>query len=173
SWDTDYSQVSTQVVYQTNDASVEASFCSDDYVFGVTGLHKLRFLVYYTAKERSGGLSCGAQYRDESENDMSVITFAANPMMGHVGSSYTTNVSPHTTMSTSYQFNVYSYDSDVAVGIEYSPSEGHLLKGKFSLKDGIGVKVEGQYRRIVYSLGLMTELKQIPRKAFGIELQIL
>ena len=38
------------------------------------------------------------------------------------------------TVSTSYDLNTYSYDSDVACGVEYAPrGSGQVLKGKFSL----------------------------------------
>ncbi|KAJ3103003.1 Mitochondrial distribution and morphology protein 10 [Phlyctochytrium planicorne] len=94
-------------------------------------------------------------------------------MMGHLGTSYATSLSSSVTMATRYQFNIFSYDSDLSVGIDFRPPEQrNVLKAKFSLKDGIGMKIEGRYQRILYSLGLMTELKQNPKKTVGIEIQI-
>jgi hypothetical protein len=46
----------------------------------------------------------------------------------------TNNSLPNMTVSTSYDLNTYSYDSDVACGVEYVQRDsGQVLKGKISL----------------------------------------
>ena len=52
------------------------------------------------------------------------LAFAINPFMGHFTCSYaTTALRRDLLMATRYEFNVYSYDSDLSFGIIYSPPE--------------------------------------------------
>ncbi|KAI8822956.1 uncharacterized protein EV422DRAFT_505013 [Fimicolochytrium jonesii] len=63
-----------------------------------------------------------------------------------------------------YDIDVYSYEADFALGLEY------LRKDRVSLVEetnfvvrasGPGTELEGQYRRALLSIGLMTELHGI------------
>jgi mitochondrial distribution and morphology protein 10 len=47
------------------------------------------------------------------------VTALFNPMMGHISSAYTARVSQNLSLSTRFDFNVYSYDSEWAVGAEW------------------------------------------------------
>jgi len=54
--------------------------------------------------------------------------------MGHVSTSYTTTVAPHMDVSTRFDFNIHSYESDLAVGFEYAPIHAEqLVKVRLSL----------------------------------------
>lgn len=53
----------------------------------------------------------------------SVRTLIVNPIMGHISTSYTSHIVPSTILSTRYDFNVYSYDSDVSIGIEVTKDD--------------------------------------------------
>ncbi len=56
--------------------------------------------------------------------------------MGFISSTYTSAVSKGMYMSTRYNFNIYSYESDLAFGVEYNPEKSNqLIKAKISLKD--------------------------------------
>lgn len=93
--------------------------------------------VYYTAKEKSGGLSIGTRFRRYCKGAIqSVNTLVVNPIMGHVSLSYSTSIQSFMTMTTRYDVNFYSFYSDISVGVEVCPPEqDQLLQAKFSLTD--------------------------------------
>ncbi|KAF9975895.1 Mitochondrial distribution and morphology protein 10 [Actinomortierella ambigua] len=47
------------------------------------------------------------------------ITQTLNPIMGHVSSSYAAQVNPDLGLCTRFDFNLYSYDSELTVGLEW------------------------------------------------------
>ncbi|TPX54503.1 hypothetical protein PhCBS80983_g05902 [Powellomyces hirtus] len=180
---TAFSSVSTRLLHASRSCTTEVSYTSEAQVFGLSSLYRFSGTnwaagseLYYTAKERSGGLSIGARYKREGEvpgTPKTVLSFLANPMMGHVSASYTTTLRNNLNMSTRYRFNVYSYEADLAVGLEYSPKgKEQIVKTRLSLAEGLALKLEGQYRRAVISIGLMTHFTHNPRRSIGIELQI-
>ncbi|KAJ3331726.1 Mitochondrial distribution and morphology protein 10 [Blyttiomyces sp. JEL0837] len=180
SWASDASLISAQLIHNSTNFCAEASYSSEDHVLGLSGFARFPNSnwcaggeIYYTAKERSGGLSAGARYtRHDTHNNMSVLTMVANPMMGHLSTSYTSTIWPKMAMSTSYEFNIYSYDSDVSVGIEYGHAEKEqLIKARFSLAQGLALKLEGRYKSSLVGIGIMTEFGQQPKRSFGVEVQ--
>jgi mitochondrial distribution and morphology protein 10 len=117
------------------------------------------------------------------------MTLTLNPMMGHLTTSYTTTINPQFTMSTRYDMNMYSYESDIAVGGEFrsfgsatdaelnklvgeKKKEGQVLKARMSMRNGVGIKLEGKYKRALWSVGMETEFGRYPRRRVGIELQL-
>jgi len=82
-------------------------------------------------------VSVGTRYKKHhTDGCTSIFTLVSNPVMGFISSTYTTTVSKGMYMSTRYNFNAYSYESDLAFGIEYNPEESNqLIKAKISLKD--------------------------------------
>lgn len=84
--------------------------------------------VYYTAQEGSGGVSLGMRLTRKcklvSERDCPMIfTLTGNPLMGHYRSTLTSPfISPNISVSTRFDVNVNSFDSDLAVGIAYRDS---------------------------------------------------
>lgn len=92
-------------------------------------------------------------------------------------------------MSTRYDMNMYSFESDIAVGGEFrsfgmgtsadldkplmeKKNEGQVLKARLSMRNGVGVKLEGKYKRALWSVGMETEFGRYPRRRVGIELQL-
>ncbi|KAJ3282456.1 Mitochondrial distribution and morphology protein 10 [Borealophlyctis nickersoniae] len=173
------SKINLQLQHARPEWCGEISYGSDDHAFGVSGLYKFGRSnwsagseLYYTAKENSGGL--GARYKRTYGNDVkTIVTFLANPMMGHLASAYTTTVAPGLNMATRYTFNVYSYEADVSVGFEYAPrTQEQLVKAKLSLTEGLAVKLETRYRRALVGIGFTTQFGRNPRQSLGIEMQI-
>ncbi|KAJ3157515.1 Mitochondrial distribution and morphology protein 10 [Geranomyces michiganensis] len=178
-----FSSVSARLRHASRQCTTELSYASEDQVFGLSTLYRFAGShwatgseVYYTAKERSGGLSLGARYERPSagpDEPETVLSFLANPMMGHVSASYTTTVRRGLSVATRYRFNVYSYEADMAVGLEYAPvGSEQVIKTRLSLTEGLALRLEGQYRRSLISIGLMTNFTHNPRRSIGIELQI-
>ncbi|KAI8819433.1 uncharacterized protein EV422DRAFT_568858 [Fimicolochytrium jonesii] len=188
------SSISAQLLHAGESYNAGLSWTSDDQVLGVSGLFRFGNTgwaagseVCYTAKEKSGGLSFGARYKSLAPSRQpplstspypphavrSALTFLANPIMGHFSTSYTTTVRSGLTMSTRYDINVYSYEADLAVGLEYLRKDrSQMVKARVSLVEGLALKLEGQYRRALLSIGLMTEFARNPRRSIGIELQV-
>ncbi|KAG0063828.1 Mitochondrial distribution and morphology protein 10 [Podila epicladia] len=105
--------------------------------------------IYYSATEKLGGVSTGLRYRtlpplvpsEPSDSSSSsskptpyptstapehhqnyipvTITQTLNPIMGHVSSSYAAQVHPDLGLCSRFDFNLYSYDSDLTAGVEW------------------------------------------------------
>lgn len=86
----------------------------------------------YAGDENSGGLSLGGRYRRflSSANKESLsanlgnlvdICGLINPIMGHLGLYYTRSIGSNLLMATEYDFNMYSYESDLAFGLCFVP----------------------------------------------------
>ncbi|KAF8926643.1 hypothetical protein EDD21DRAFT_119913 [Dissophora ornata] len=103
--------------------------------------------VYYSATEKLGGVSTGLRYRtlpplapaaasatdgstapryptstapEHHQNYIPVtITQTLNPIMGHVSSSYAAQVHPDLGLCSRFDFNLYSYDSELTAGVEW------------------------------------------------------
>jgi distribution and morphology protein 10 len=63
----------------------------------------------------------------------SVTTLILNPVMGHLSSSYTTHLRPSLRMTSRYDFNIFSYESDVSVGLEIS-QQSHIADSQEMLQ---------------------------------------
>lgn len=106
--------------------------------------------VYYTAQERSGGVSVGVRLRrtlrdPQLQHLPLIITLTGNPLMGHYRSTLTTPfLSPRVTVSTRYDVNVNSFDSDLAVGAAYCAPEGQALRVSLSGKNGLSFVIQTQ-----------------------------
>ncbi|KAF8980503.1 Mitochondrial distribution and morphology protein 10 [Entomortierella lignicola] len=105
--------------------------------------------LYYSATEKLGGLSMGLRYRtlppltpvSSTSNDSGssitpnyptstapeqhqnyipiTVTQTLNPIMGHVSSSYAAQVHPDLGLCSRFDFNLYSYDSELTAGVEW------------------------------------------------------
>lgn len=100
--------------------------------------------VYYTAQEGSGGVSLGTRLTRVAKNDKEhrnplIFTLTGNPLMGHYRTTLTAPfVSPNISISTRFDVNVNSFDSDLALGISYlDPSPlNQGLRFSMGLKNG-------------------------------------
>lgn len=63
------------------------------------------------------------------------MTLLVNPVMGHLGITYARSYKKHLLMATRYDFNYFSYDSDLSVGLIYAPAEkNQLIKVRMGLQ---------------------------------------
>ncbi|KAI0306933.1 mitochondrial distribution and morphology protein 10 [Multifurca ochricompacta] len=108
--------------------------------------------IYFSAKEKSAGVSTGIRFTtlpdatppsfQPSQESVTLssascpplvsqpptaITALFNPMMGHISGAYTAQVSRDLSLSSRFDFNVYSYESEWTMGAEWwlrrSPSK--------------------------------------------------
>jgi len=83
--------------------------------------------VWYGAMNMSPGLSTALRYSTQSTytGKPLTITLACNPILGHISSTYSVRTSASSTFSSRYDFNVYSYDSDLSFGCELWRTSGN------------------------------------------------
>jgi distribution and morphology protein 10 len=135
-------------------------------------------------------VSLGAKYVSEA----ACTTLTMNPLLGHLSSSFTSNITSALSMGTRYDFNVYSYDSDLSFGFVYTPQlkthdhaigadadtdqekpimdtkfyQGTLLRFFVKHSKGIALIYQQQYEAYRMSLGVEVS----PRKSsLGIDIE--
>ncbi|ODV80510.1 mitochondrial distribution and morphology protein 10 [Suhomyces tanzawaensis NRRL Y-17324] len=76
--------------------------------------------LWYAARTMSPGLSTAFRYstRSTSTGKPLTMTLAVNPILGHISSTYTVKTSVSSTFCSRYDFNFFSYASNLSLGFE-------------------------------------------------------
>ncbi|KAF3930588.1 hypothetical protein ABW19_dt0204549 [Dactylella cylindrospora] len=76
--------------------------------------------VYYGILNKSGGMSTAFRYTTLQSNTGSplTMTLTVNPVMGHFQASYAIKAGKGAVFCSRYDFNIYSYESDLVLGCE-------------------------------------------------------
>lgn len=76
--------------------------------------------IYYGTLNKSGGISLGARFATLPTHRGTPLsaTLTLNPLMGNISTSYAVEAGRHCSLATSMEFNVFSYESAWAVGME-------------------------------------------------------
>ncbi|KAI5960529.1 MDM10 [Candida theae] len=76
--------------------------------------------LWFAARSMSPGLSTALRYstRSTSTGKPLTMTLAVNPILGHVSSTYTVKTSVASTFCSKYDFNFFSYASNLSLGFE-------------------------------------------------------
>ncbi|CAH1766986.1 304_t:CDS:2 [Entrophospora sp. SA101] len=156
-----------------------------DEVEVLKGVWSIGGEIYYGVREKSGGVSVGIRYRTlpQYSNQAPVtVTYIINPIMGHMSAAYVAQVSDVLTLCPRFDFNMYSYESDLMIGGEWwqrkKPDERNDETSK-QLGDINGVvkatigTSKGKYGNILFSLGLIADLSSrlSPIKSVGLQFQ--
>ncbi|KAK3832237.1 MAG: mitochondrial distribution and morphology protein 10 [Linnemannia elongata] len=109
------------------------------------------------------------------------ITQTLNPIMGHVSSSYAAQVHPDLGLCSRFDFNLYSYDSELTAGVEWwirerkganrtgslssSSTSGTselstqpivgVIKARLGVQSGLAIMWEGRFNKLLFSLGFV------------------
>lgn len=89
--------------------------------------------LWYAARTMSPGLSTGLRYSTQSTSTGKPVTMtlACNPILGHISSTYTVKTSVASTFCSRYDFNLFSYASNLSVGFElYNTDKRHVPETK-------------------------------------------
>ena len=98
---------------------------------GLRGTFSAGAEVFFSSLEKSAGLSTGVRFAtlpegDEKDEDAhppsqtpTIITATLNPMMGHLSTSYAARMARDVAACSRFDFNVYSYESELTLGFEY------------------------------------------------------
>ncbi|CEP17853.1 hypothetical protein [Parasitella parasitica] len=202
-------QVAMQLQYDVGKWCSECSYTSDDGLLGLRALYNfgqpgssgqwsLGTELYYGVLDKSGGLSTGIRYRTLPSSYAPPIsfTYTLNPIVGHMSTSYVAKVSDQLVMCSRFDFSIYSYESDLAVGFEYRTKnqmptietevddgvvtltadrtqklEG-LIKARWGFTKGLALMWEGRLKNTLFSLGLTADLRSTnPIRTIGLEIQ--
>ena len=76
--------------------------------------------AYFSPMNKSGGMSTGLRFTTLPIHTgfPYTMTLTVNPLMGNLSSSYAVKAGQNLALCTRFDFNVYSYESDVTVGLE-------------------------------------------------------
>lgn len=121
-------RLSTEYVYSTNE-SLLGLRCLYSFRQGAERLNTALYSnsslslgaeIWYGVQNMSPGLSTALRYSTESTytGKPLTMTLACNPILGHISSTYSVKTSLNTTFASRYDFNIYSYDSDLSFGCE-------------------------------------------------------
>ncbi|RKP23795.1 hypothetical protein SYNPS1DRAFT_24125 [Syncephalis pseudoplumigaleata] len=117
-------------------------------------------------------VSTGLRYR-ATQPFVFEVTNIVNPAMGHTSTAYTAAVNPLLTCSTRFDFNLYSYESDLCIGAEWRNGGEGVVKGRLGFRQGLALLFDGRYRNALFSFGLVVDAHQRTNAFFrSIGLQI-
>ncbi|EMD40661.1 hypothetical protein CERSUDRAFT_111241 [Gelatoporia subvermispora B] len=180
---------------------------------------------YFSAKEKSAGVSTGIRFTTlpdatppsfelpDSSGEIphshgppsqppTTITALFNPMLGHMSGAYAARVSRDLSLSSRFDFNVYSYESEWTVGAEWwtrrrkvqshdssalenaagitpgmpgleaSDEVSGVVKAKASTTMDVSLLWEGRLRNVLVSLGVVSNLSSRSKPIKAIGLEL-
>lgn len=79
-------------------------------------------------------VSTGLRYRTSPTSSSTPInvTYTLNPIVGHMATAYVAQVTENLTMCSRFEFSIYSYESDLALGFEYRTKNANLASSPSS-----------------------------------------
>lgn len=148
--------------------------------------------AYFSPINKSGGISTGLRFTTLPIHTgfPYTMTLTVNPLMGNLSSSYAVKAGPNLALCSRFDFNVYSYESDVTLGVELwqyampkptppevlwaknlvrsgweatvAPDEDvtGVLKARMSDKGQFGVVWESRIKDLLVTLGAGFDLKK-------------
>ncbi|CAO3637224.1 unnamed protein product [Cunninghamella echinulata] len=131
--DTGLPQMAFQVQYDVGKWCSECSYTTDDGLLGLRALYNfgkpsdeghgqwsVGTEIYYGTLDKSAGLSTGLRYRTPPSSSSPInVTYTLNPIVGHMTTAYVAQVSDTLAMCSRFDFSIYSYESDLALGFEW------------------------------------------------------
>lgn len=107
----------SEAIYSTNEALVGLRclylFFSGDDLAALVGTE-----IWYAASSMLPGLLTAFRYSLRATDTPLTMTLAMNPILGHLSLTYSVKTSPALMFSSRYDFNLYSYNSNLTVGFE-------------------------------------------------------
>ncbi|KAF1847225.1 uncharacterized protein K460DRAFT_352391 [Cucurbitaria berberidis CBS 394.84] len=158
--------------------------------------------LYYGLLNKSGGISTGLRFTTLPNHPgfPYTMTLTLNPLMGNLSSTYSVKAGPNLALCSRFDFNFYSYESELQLGCELwrrrntadtewavkklrpdwkrptvSPDDdvSGVLKARVDQGWRIGVLWEGRIKELLFTLGASLDLKKREQifRSVGIELQ--
>jgi distribution and morphology protein 10 len=213
----DFGKYSTEYMYSTDsalmgvrglynfgpgprDASTEP--LAAEQVGPVDGRFSAGAELYYGILNKSGGISTGVRFATLPNHAgfPYTMTLTLNPLMGNLSSTYAVKAGPNLALSSRFDFNFYSYESELQLGCELwrirnttdvdwaikklrpdwkrstvSPDDdvSGVLKARVDQDWRIGVLWESRIKELLFTLGASLDLKKREQmvRSVGVELQ--
>jgi distribution and morphology protein 10 len=158
--------------------------------------------VYYGIANKSGGISTGVRFTTLPHHPgfPYTMTLTLNPLMGNLSSTYAVKAGPSLALCSRFDFNFYSYESELQLGCELwrlrrssadtewavkkirpewktatAPDEdvAGVLKAKVDQDWRMGLLWEGRIKELLFTLGASLDFKKREQifRAVGVELQ--
>ena len=175
--------------------------------------------MYYGLLNKSGGMSTGIRFTTLPSHSgfPYTMTLTLNPLMGNLSSTYAVKAGRSLALCSRFDFNFYSYESELQVGMELwrrktsqqtdlqwvhkkiqerggwdmpaavsslaeqveSSNEGHrdedtagVLKARVNQDWGIGLLWEGRAKELLYTAGILIDVKRKEQIFRGVGLEI-
>ncbi|EME47273.1 hypothetical protein DOTSEDRAFT_69271 [Dothistroma septosporum NZE10] len=154
--------------------------------------------AYFSPLNKSGGISTGLRFTTLPSHTGFPYTMAltVNPLMGNLSSTYAVKAGPNVALCSRFDFNVYSYESDVVVGVElwqrqqtpvkvawavdrlrhgWPRSDANVsgvLKARMDNHGKVGLLWECRAKELLLSLGAGFDLKQRERMIGSVGVEI-
>lgn len=156
--------------------------------------------AYFSPLNKSGGMSTGLRFTTLPTHTgfPYTMTLTVNPLMGNLSSTYAVKAGSSLALCSRFDFNVYSYESDVVVGLELwrrrqpDPSTAWarklirpewkvahedddvsgVLKARVDQDWKISVLWEGRIKELLVSLGAGFDLKKRDRVLGAVGLEV-
>ncbi|ODV83608.1 hypothetical protein CANARDRAFT_9425 [[Candida] arabinofermentans NRRL YB-2248] len=119
---------------QNEKSSQDFIFCTNEALFGFRNLYNIGnnsnsddssllsigFELWYASKSMSPGISTALRYSTHlsSSGKPLTMTLAINPLLGSIESTYAIKTDLSSTFISKYDFNIYSYESDLTLGFD-------------------------------------------------------
>ena len=214
----DYGKYSTEYMYSTDSAlmgvrglynwgpdprvEVTSPTTAQEVAEPVHGRFSAGAELYYGLLNKSGGISTGFRFTTLPNHTgfPYTMTLTLNPLMGNLSSTYAVKAGSNLALCSRFDFNFYSYESELQVGCELwrrrrntetewaakklRPDWGRsavasnddpsgILKARVDQEWRIGVLWEGRIKDMLFTLGASLDLRKREQifRAVGIELQ--
>jgi mitochondrial distribution and morphology protein 10 len=155
--------------------------------------------AYFSPLNKSGGVSCGLRFTTLPIHTgfPYTMTLTINPLMGNLSSTYAVKAGRYLALCSRFDFNVYSYESEVVVGMELwnrkqnSPevawakkmlrsgwTKGEedevngVLKARMDNHGKVGLLWECRVKELLVSLGAGFDLKQRERMLGSVGVEV-
>ena len=144
--------------------------------------------AYFSPLNKSGGLSTGLRFTTLPAHTgfPYTMTLTLNPLMGNLSSTYSVRASRLLALSSRFDFNVYSYESELVLGMElWRPREdiqeedglewarkkmgmgsdkgeqqmAGVVKGRVDQRGNVGILWEGRAKELLYCCGVNLDMK--------------
>ncbi|TKA23556.1 Mitochondrial distribution and morphology protein 10 [Salinomyces thailandicus] len=154
--------------------------------------------VYFSPMNKSGGVSCGLRFATLPIHSgfPYTMTLTVNPLMGNLSGTYSVKAGRDLSLSSRFDFNVYSYESDVVVGMELwqrkrqspdtvwahklirpdwqKPDEdvNGVLKARMDNNGKVGLLWECRAKELLVSLGAAFDMKKRDKMLGSVGLEV-
>lgn len=119
---------SNELIYSTNESLIGLR-CLYNFFDRSNSVVSMGTEIWYAARTMLPGLSTAFKYSLLAKDTPLTMTLAVNPILGHMSSTYTVKTSKSSKFCSRYDFNLYSYDSNLTLGFElFSESLGDVKK---------------------------------------------